>query len=82
VGLFADIGFGDWFRYLTGAIQSTAGVLLLVPRTTKAGAVLAGCTMAGAIAVHMFLLDTGIGGAIIPALILVFLAVVGLRTSD
>jgi uncharacterized membrane protein YphA (DoxX/SURF4 family) len=82
VGLFADIGFGDWFRYLTGAIQSTAGVLLLVPRTTKAGAVLAGCTMAGAIAVHMFLLDTGIGGAIIPALILAFLAVVGLRTSD
>jgi hypothetical protein len=30
----------------------------------------------------MFLLDTGIGGAIIPALILAFLAVVGLRTSD
>ncbi len=82
VGLFADIGFGDWFRYLTGAIQSTAGVLLLVPRTTKAGAALAGCTMAGAIAVHMLLLDTGIGGAIIPAPILAFLAVVGLRTSD
>jgi putative oxidoreductase len=82
VGLFADIGFGDWFRYLTGAIQSTAGVLLLVPRTTKAGAVLAGCTMAGAIAVHLFVLDTGVGGAIIPAIILGFLAVVGLRSSD
>ena len=82
VGLFADIGFGDWFRYLTGAIQSTAGVLLLVPRTTKAGAALAGCTMAGAIAVHLFMLDTGVGGAIIPAIILGFLAVVGLRSND
>lgn len=82
VGLFADIGFGDWFRYLTGAIQSIAGLLLLVPRTTRVGAALAGCTMAGAIVVHMFLLDTGVGGAIIPALILVFLAVVGLRSTN
>ena len=82
VGLFADIGIGDWFRYLTGAIQSVAGVLLLVPRTTRIGAALASCTMAGAVAVHLFLLDTGIGGAIIPAVILVFLAIVGLRSND
>ena len=82
VGLFADIGFGDWFRYLTGAIQSSAGLLLLVPRTTRVGAALAGCTMAGAIAIHLFILDTGIGGAVIPAIILAFLAVVGLRSND
>jgi uncharacterized membrane protein YphA (DoxX/SURF4 family) len=82
VGLFADIGLGDWFRYLTGAIQSVAGVLLLVPRTTRIGAALAGCTMAGAVAVHLFLLDTGIGGAVIPAVILAFLAIVGLRSND
>ena len=82
VGLFADIGIGDWFRYLTGAIQSIAGVLLLVPRTTRIGAALAACTMAGAVAVHLFFLDTGIGGAIIPAVILAFLAIVGLRSND
>ena len=82
VGLFADIGFGDWFRYLTGAIQSSAGLLLLVPRTTKVGAALAGCTMAGAIGVHLFLLDTGVGGAIIPAFFLALLAAVGLRSTD
>jgi putative oxidoreductase len=81
VGLFADIGFGDWFRYLTGALQSAAGALLLVPRTTRIGAALAGCTMAGAMAVHLFVLDTGVGGAIIPAFILVFLAAVGLRSN-
>jgi putative oxidoreductase len=80
VQLFADIGLGDWFRYLTGTLQCIAGLLLLVPRTTTFGAALAGCTMAGAVAVHLFALDTGIGGAIIPAIILAFLVAVG-RTS-
>jgi uncharacterized membrane protein YphA (DoxX/SURF4 family) len=82
VRLFAEIGLGDWFRYVTGILQCVAGLLLLAPRTAKGGAALAGCTMAGAIAVHLFVLDTGVGGAIIPAIILGFLAVVGLRSND
>lgn len=82
VRLFSEIDLGDWFRYFTGMLQCVAGLLPVVPRTAKAGAALAGCTMAGAVAVHLFVLDTGIGGAIIPAPILAFLAVVGLRTSD
>lgn len=82
VQLFANIGLGDWFRYLTGVLQCTAGLLMLVPRTTKGGAALAACTMAGAVAVHLFVLDTGVGGAIIPAVILVFLAAVGFRSND
>src|SRR5262245_33705385 len=82
VRIFAEIGFGDWFRYLTGALQCTAGLLMLVPPTMRAGAALAGCTMAGAVAVHLFVLDTGVGGAIIPAIILGFLAVIGLRSND
>jgi len=82
VQLFADIGLGDWFRYLTGTIQFIAGLLLLVPRTARGGAALAACTMVGAVAVHLFVLDTGIGGAVIPAIILGFLATVGLRSND
>ena len=82
VQLFADIGAGDRFRYLTGTLQSMAGLLLLVPRTTKPGAAIAGCTMAGAVMVHLFVLDTGVGGAVIPAIILAFLAAVGLRSGD
>jgi uncharacterized membrane protein YphA (DoxX/SURF4 family) len=82
VQMFTDIGLGDWFRYLTGTIQCAAGLLLLVPRTTKTGAGLAGCTMAGAVAAHLFVLDTGVGGAIIPAIILAFIAAVGLRSSE
>ena len=71
--LFAQIGWGDWFRYLTGVIQFAGGALLLVPRTAAAGAVLLGCTMIGAIGVHLFVIDTGIGGAILPAGILAFI---------
>jgi uncharacterized membrane protein YphA (DoxX/SURF4 family) len=82
VRLFAEIGLGDWFRYLTGALQCTAGFLMLVPCTMRSGAAIAGCTMLGAVAVHLFALDTGVGGAVIPAIILAFLAVVGFRSSE
>jgi uncharacterized membrane protein YphA (DoxX/SURF4 family) len=82
VKLFAEIGLGNWFRYLTGALQILGGLLLLVPRTTRAGAFLAGCTMAGAVFVHMFVLDTGIGGALIPAALLVFVGIIALRNPD
>lgn len=82
VELFAEVGLGNWFRYLTGVLQVLGGLLLLAPATMRAGTVLAGCTMAGAVAVHLFVLDTGIGGAIIPAGLLVFVAVIALRRPD
>jgi putative oxidoreductase len=48
VRLFGQIGFGQWFRYLTGVMQIAAGVLALIPRTALAGVALAACTMLGA----------------------------------
>ena len=71
--IFAQIGWGDWFRYLTGVMQFAGGALLLVPRTAAIGAVLLGCTMIGAIFVHFFVIGTGIGGAILPAGVLAFI---------
>lgn len=69
VTLFAQIGFGEWFMYFTGAIQVAGAVLVLVPRTWPAllGAALVGSTMVGAIVCHLALLDTGVGGAVFPA---------------
>ena len=32
VGLFRQIGLGQWFRYFTGAVEILGGVLVLVPR--------------------------------------------------
>jgi putative oxidoreductase len=78
VTLFAELGFGEWLMYFTGAIQVLGALLVLVPRTSiaVAGAVLVGSTMVGAIVSHLVFLDTGIGGAIFPAgfLILVIAA--------
>jgi uncharacterized membrane protein YphA (DoxX/SURF4 family) len=82
VGLFAQIGLGDWFRYLTGTLQVIGGLLFLIPKATYPAAILTGGTMVGAVAVHLFVLPTGIGGAIIPLALLLFILVVALRRPD
>lgn len=82
VTIFDRIGFGDWFRYLTGALQIAGGLLFLIPKATYAAAVLAGGTMAGAIAAHLFILGTGVPGAIIPFALLVFMLAVTFRGGD
>lgn len=79
IRLFAGIGLGDWFRYLTGSLQIVGGLLLILPPTSRLGAAIIGSTMAGAVFVHLFVLPTGIGGAIIPAALLGFVAVIAFR---
>lgn len=82
VRLFADIGLGDWFRYVTGALQVAGGLLFLVPRAIYPAAVLAGSTMLGAVFMHLFVLGTGPGGAIFPLALLAFIAVVATRRAE
>ena len=55
VGLFEDIGLGQWFRYVTGAIEVVSSVMLLVPAWSPVGAALLACTMIGGIVAHLFL---------------------------
>jgi uncharacterized membrane protein YphA (DoxX/SURF4 family) len=46
VQLFERIGWGQWFRYFTGAIVLAGGVLILLRlRWTFLGAVLCACTV-------------------------------------
>lgn len=59
VRVFDQIGFGQWFRYFTGAVEVTGALLLLAPATRIWGAVLLACTMCGALLTHA--LVTGIG---------------------
>jgi putative oxidoreductase len=82
VKMFAQIGLGDWFRYLTGTVQVLGGVLFLIPKTVYGGLVLTGGTMVGAIIAHLFVLGTGIGGAIIPLALLIFVVAVAVRRPD
>jgi putative oxidoreductase len=66
VANFEAIGFGQWFRYLTGAVEWIGVVLLLVPRTGFFGGLWLGGTMVGAVASHLFLT----GGSAVPAMVL------------
>jgi putative oxidoreductase len=54
IGIFARIGWGDWFRYLTGVLEIGGGVLLMIPAASIAGVALLVACMAGAILAHIF----------------------------
>ena len=77
VKLFEEIGFGQWFRYFTGIVQITGSVLLLIPWTARLGAAFIGCTMLGAIILHLFVLTTGAFAAVVPSVLLVIVMAVG-----
>ena len=72
VGLFEKIGVGQWFRYLTGALEVAGAILLLLPRTSGLGSLMLVGVMAGAVMTHVFI----VGGSPLGALIL--LVVTGL----
>jgi hypothetical protein len=66
VQLFDAVGFGQWFRYLTGAVEVIGAILLLVPATGFVGGLLLAATMVGGVATHLLL----IGGNPAPAIVL------------
>lgn len=66
VQIFEAIGIGQWFRFLTGALEIVGGILVLLPRASRYGATLLACVMTGAIITHVFV----IGGNPVPAAIL------------
>ena len=72
VGLFEAIGVGQWFRYLTGALEVGGAVLLLIPRTSGLGALMLVGVMAGAVITHVFI----VGGS--PLMAIILLVVTGL----
>jgi putative oxidoreductase len=77
VKLFEEIGFGQWFRYFAGIVQMAGSLLLLIPSTARLGAALIGCTMLGAMILHMFVLSTGPFAAVVPAVLLVLVIAAG-----
>ena len=56
VEYFAAIGWGQWFRYVTGAIDVAGVALLFVPRWTCYGAALLACSVGTAAAISLTVL--------------------------
>jgi uncharacterized membrane protein YphA (DoxX/SURF4 family) len=70
VATFETIGWGQWFRYLTGIIEVGAAVLLWVPGMRALAALALVCTMIGAVIAHLAVL----GPSPLPAAVLGVLA--------
>lgn len=56
VHVFAAVGLGQWFRYLTGAIEVVCGIGLLIPVASGYAAAALSVVMIGAVATHLFIL--------------------------
>ena len=70
VDVFAKVGVGQWFRIVTGLLEVSGALLLLVPRFTLYGAVLLLAVMTGAVTAHL----TVVGGNPAPAVLLLVLS--------
>src|SRR5580698_3933710 len=73
VALFEAVGVGQWFRYVTGLMELTGAVLIVVPRTKFFGAALLSMVMVGAVLTHLFILHNA---PTAPAVLLVLAGVV------
>jgi putative oxidoreductase len=58
VQLFDTIGIGQWFRYVTGALEVGSAVLLLIPGMAAVASAVLTCVMVGAIITHLAILHT------------------------
>src|SRR5258707_1191633 len=65
VGLFEAIGLGQWFRYLTGALEVAGAFLLLIPRSSGLSALMLAGVMMCAVVTHVFIVGGSPMGAII-----------------
>lgn len=73
VTMFEQIHAGQWFRYFTGIVESSAALLVLIPRAAIFGLLLLACTMLGASLIVAFLLHQP-GEATFPGLLFLVLA--------
>jgi uncharacterized membrane protein YphA (DoxX/SURF4 family) len=60
VQFFAAIGWGQWFRYLTGLLDVVGAVLLFIPRWTCYGALLLASTVGTATVLCLTIMHRGV----------------------
>ncbi|MFI9511135.1 DoxX family protein [Nocardia sp. NPDC052566] len=82
VRIFDEIGWGDWFRYFTGVVETAGGIGLMVPRLSGLAAAGLAITMVLAAATVVFLLDTAAVGALFPLALAVVFAWIAYERRD
>jgi putative oxidoreductase len=65
IQLFDQVGIGQWFRIVTGAVEIIGAVALLYPGLASIGGLWLGGTMVGAVATHLFVLHSSPAAAVI-----------------
>ena len=70
VAVFEKVGAGQWFRYVTGVLETAGAIGLFLPRFTRSAAALLALVMIGAIAAHLIKL----GGNPTPPIVLLILS--------
>jgi putative oxidoreductase len=73
VQVYDAIGWGQWFRYVTGFLEVAGAVPLLIPALAGFGALWLTAVMAGAVIAHLTVLG---GNPAVPVALLVGMAVV------
>ncbi|MCB2129928.1 MAG: DoxX family protein [Rhodobacteraceae bacterium] len=73
VQLFEQIGYGQWFRYVTGLVEAAAAILMLLPGFTALGGLLILGTMSGAILTKITVLERGFALELVIALVAAWL---------
>jgi len=65
VQIFDQIGFGQWFRIVTGLVEIVGALALLLPGWTALGALCLAATMFFAVLTHIFLLRSSAAAAVV-----------------
>jgi putative oxidoreductase len=66
VEMFAAVGIGQWFRYLTGLLEIGGAIGLFMPAVASYAALLLATVMVGAIATHLLVIG---GNPLVPILL-------------
>jgi putative oxidoreductase len=80
VEMFDQIGFGQWFRYVTGVVEVGGAIALLIPFAIPYGAILLTTTMFCAVLTHLFIIHTNPAAAVV--LLVLSATVIWLRRSQ
>jgi uncharacterized membrane protein YphA (DoxX/SURF4 family) len=83
VASFESIGFGQWFRYLTGTCELAGAIGLLIPRLSGVAALGLVGVMVGATATNLFLLPGMAPAAVVTVLLgVVFVLIARARKAE